>query len=166
VTTVALAFRVLISLTVVVAILWGASRMLRKKAGLGGRAARGDMIQVLARRGLQKNISVAVVQVGQSILVLGVTEHNVTLLSGPGPGPGPGPLSGPEAAGPTGIDLTESDRGGASAQSDLSTGWTGLEYPGDGGTPSQEPMVPAGASSSTTAWKLLINSLREHTVRR
>jgi flagellar protein FliO/FliZ len=73
---IAVTFRVLVSLAVVLFLMWGLARLVRRP--LGGRAA--GTVAVLARQQLSRNASVAVVKVGERTLVLGVTDANVTLL--------------------------------------------------------------------------------------
>lgn len=74
----ALAGRVVLSLGVVLVVLWLAARGLRK----GQRRTRhGVAVDLLARQPLAQRSSVAVVQVGERALVLGVTEHRVELLA-------------------------------------------------------------------------------------
>ncbi|GAB3598191.1 hypothetical protein GCM10027446_27860 [Angustibacter peucedani] len=74
----ALAGRVVLSLVVVLVLLWLAARGLRKGQQ---RTQHGIEVDVLARQPLAQRSSVAVVQVGERALVLGVTEHRVELLS-------------------------------------------------------------------------------------
>lgn len=69
--------RVIFSLAVVLLLMWGLARLVRKP--LGGRGAGG--LAVLTRQGLSRGASVAVVRVDDRALVLGVTEASVTLLA-------------------------------------------------------------------------------------
>jgi flagellar biogenesis protein FliO len=115
---VALLVRVVVSLGVVLAVMAGAGAVLRRSgvvgtAPLGKRGARRSrpVVEVIARHGLSRGASVAVIRLGGRALVLGVTEHQVSLLTevdpaeldapaefdesaaGPaGPGMGPGAL--------------------------------------------------------------------------
>jgi len=115
---VALLVRVVVSLGVVLAVMAGAAAVLRRSgvvgtgpAGRRGMRRRGMPVEVIARHGLSRTSSLAVVRLGERALVLGVTEHQVTLLTevdpaeldappdpdemfvGPaGPGIGAGPL--------------------------------------------------------------------------
>jgi flagellar biogenesis protein FliO len=59
-----------------------AARLLRRRQlGLGGARPRPQLpLQVLARHGLSRTASVSVVQVGEHVLVLGVTESSVEVL--------------------------------------------------------------------------------------
>jgi flagellar biogenesis protein FliO len=115
---VALLVRVVVSLGVVLAVMAGAAAVLRRSgvvgtapAGRRGMRRRGVPVEVITRHGLSRTSSLAVVRLGGRALVLGVTEHQVTLLTevdpaeldappdpddsfgGPaGPGMGPGAL--------------------------------------------------------------------------
>ena len=109
--------RVVVSLGVVLASMWGTAAVRRRRGGVGtaparrGTRRRGVPLEVIARHGLSRTSSIAVVRLGGRALVLGVTDHQVTLLTevdpaeldalpdfddalvGPaGPGTGPGPL--------------------------------------------------------------------------
>ena len=115
---VALLVRVVVSLGVVLAVMAGAAAVLRRSGVVGtamsgkrGLRRRTVPLEVVARHGLSRSSSVAVVRLGGRALVLGVTEHQVSLLTeidpteldapsepddvaaGPaGPGIGAGPL--------------------------------------------------------------------------
>jgi len=107
--------RVVVSLGVVLVVMAGAAAVLRRSgvagtAASGRRGSRGRLpVEVIARHGLSRGASVSVVRFGGRALVLGVTEHQVSLLTeidpaeldapsddtvaGPaGPGNGPGVL--------------------------------------------------------------------------
>lgn len=77
--TLGLALRVGLSLACVLGLVWLFSKGVLKGApkGVAGRGR----VQVLARQALSRTSSVAVVQVGETALVLGVTEQQVTLLT-------------------------------------------------------------------------------------
>jgi flagellar biogenesis protein FliO len=88
----ALIVRVVISLGVVLAVTAGAAKVLRRSgvAGVGvgpsaggrGRGGRRPApVEIVARRGLSRGASVTVVRLGSRTLVLGVTEHQVSLLT-------------------------------------------------------------------------------------
>jgi flagellar biosynthetic protein FliO len=115
---VALLVRVVVSLGVVLAIMAGAAAVLRRSGvvGTSGMGKRGGLrrravpMEVIARHGLSRSSSVTVLRVGGRALVIGVTEHQVSLLTeidpaeleappespdaaaGPGPGIGAGAL--------------------------------------------------------------------------
>jgi len=82
---VALVVRVVVSLGVVLVVMWGAATVLRR-SGVAGTAARRGVrrkapVEVIARHGLSRGASVTVVRLGGRALVLGVTEHQVSLLT-------------------------------------------------------------------------------------
>ena len=75
--TVFLALRVIVSLAVVLGVLWYLQKKLSKR-GIG-RAA-GKAVTLIGRQALGPKASVAVVEIEGRRLVLGVTEHSVTVL--------------------------------------------------------------------------------------
>jgi flagellar biogenesis protein FliO len=83
----ALLVRVVVSLAVVLVVMWGAATVLRR-SGVTGTAATGRRggrrkppVEVIARHGLSRGASVTIVRLGGRALVLGVTEHQVSLLT-------------------------------------------------------------------------------------
>jgi flagellar protein FliO/FliZ len=72
-----------VSLGVVIGLMWAAATMLRRRgltpAG-GRRPTRGVQVEMLARRPLGRNASIAVVRIGERSIVLGITDHQVTKL--------------------------------------------------------------------------------------
>jgi flagellar protein FliO/FliZ len=72
-----LVLRVVLSLAVVLGLLWFVARTSSRR--LGG-AARG-LVRVVARQPLARTASLAVVEVGDRVLVLGVSENGVSLLT-------------------------------------------------------------------------------------
>lgn len=64
-------------LCVVMAVMWGLFRLARR--GPGGRT--GSVVTLLARQPLGRNSAVAVLRVADRALVLGVTDHHVTVLA-------------------------------------------------------------------------------------
>jgi flagellar biogenesis protein FliO len=74
--------RLAFSLALVLGLMVLAARLLRRRQlGLGGARPRPQLpLQVLARHGLSRTASVSVVQVGEHVLVLGVTESSVEVL--------------------------------------------------------------------------------------
>ena len=73
---VTMALQTTLSLVVVVAIIFAASRLLGRASGQGG----SGVLDVLARQGLGRSASVAIVRVADRAYVLGVTESQITLL--------------------------------------------------------------------------------------
>jgi flagellar biogenesis protein FliO len=103
----ALLVRVVVSLGVVLAVMWGAAAVLRRSGVTGtaslvrrGGVRRKAPVEVIARHGLSRSASVSVVRLGGRGLVLGVTEHQVTLLTEIDPAELDAPPE--EAAGPAG----------------------------------------------------------------
>ena len=76
--------RVVVSLGVVLAVMWGTATVFRR-SGMAGTAASGRRprrpVEVVARQGLSRGASVTVVRFGRRGLVLGVTDQHVTLLA-------------------------------------------------------------------------------------
>ncbi len=77
--TLALTLRVGLSFTFVLALMWLAARLLRGK--ISGRSA--GIVEVMARQQVGRGASVAVVRVADRALVVGVTEHGVSMLGEP-----------------------------------------------------------------------------------
>lgn len=73
-----LTVRIVFSLLVVVALMWGMAKLARKP--LGARRG-GGLIEVLGRQQLSRGASVAVVRVADKAMVLGVTDGRVSLIS-------------------------------------------------------------------------------------
>jgi len=119
--------RLVFSLAVVIGIMWAAATMIRRRGlvPMGGRRpGRGVQVELLARKPLGRNASIAVVRVGERSMVVGVTDHQVTKL---------------DDADVDELDLNESG-----------TNWT----------------VPPGVSGPATAWKTMLEQLRNRTARR
>jgi flagellar biogenesis protein FliO len=74
--------RLAISLAVVLAVMALAGRALRSRAMPGSSKGRRKVaaIEVIARQGLGRNASVAMVKAGGKVLLLGVTEQHVNFL--------------------------------------------------------------------------------------
>ena len=116
--------RLLFSLAVVMGLMWAAASMLRKR-GMGvakSRSAHGADIELLSRRPMGRNTSIAVVRVGEKAIVVGVTDQRITKL---------------DDAEVAEIDLND----GAN--------WT----------------APNGVPGPATAWKAMLDQLRNRTVR-
>ncbi|MFG1925781.1 flagellar biosynthetic protein FliO [Cryptosporangium sp. NPDC048952] len=69
--------RAIFSLTVVLFLMWGLARLVRRPSGGRGLAS----LSVLSRQPLSRGASVAVVKVDDRALVLGVTDAQVTYLT-------------------------------------------------------------------------------------
>ncbi|MFZ4583733.1 MAG: FliO/MopB family protein [Acidimicrobiia bacterium] len=129
------------SLAIVIGLMWLAGRVMRNR-GMGGRPRKGDaQLEVIDRKNLSKTASLALVRVGDRTLLVGVTEHGISNLT--------------EVAQPQPIALTLVDEP------------SGTNGPVPLGAPAELPlMAAASADESGTAWKMLVDQLRERTVRR
>jgi len=126
--TLGLFMRLILSLGVVIGLMWAAATLLRKKgimpnAGAKRRQVRGAQVELLARKPLGRNASIAVVRVGDRSMIVGITDHHVTKL---------------DDAEVEEIDLDEG------------TNWT----------------VSRGPAGPTTAWKAMLEQMRNRTIRR
>jgi flagellar protein FliO/FliZ len=138
--TVSLMLRMVFSLGVVVTLMVLCARVMRKRGMAGMRKAAKTMdITVLARRGLGKHASVAVIETGGRQLIIGVTDQRVTLLG--------------EADEDLALDLELEE---------LTSEHHGTVAPRDA-LPAAKPAL---ALSSSSARKGLLDSLRDITVRR
>jgi flagellar biogenesis protein FliO len=79
--------RLVTSLAVVLGLMYGITAFLRRK-GIGGfaptkakRSVEGADVEVLARKPLGRNASIAIVRAGAKSMVLGITETSVTMLT-------------------------------------------------------------------------------------
>lgn len=84
---VGLLFRLVLSLTVVIGLMVGIAAVLKRR-GFGGfsptvRRSQGAsaQVEVLVRKPLGRNASIAVVRAGSKSMVLGVTDTHVTMLT-------------------------------------------------------------------------------------
>ena len=109
VSTLALLLRLVISLVVVFGLMAGCASLMRR-SGMGGPSTkrRGLPVEVLARHSLGRRASVAVIRAGGRGLVLGITDHTVTLLAEGDPDEfdrsslaQPGPIESSPRTGPT-----------------------------------------------------------------
>ncbi|HET9442525.1 MAG TPA: flagellar biosynthetic protein FliO [Acidimicrobiales bacterium] len=75
--------RLLVSMAVVLALMAIAAKVMRRRGvGVGpGRPGRRATIEIVARHGLSRNASIAVVRAGGKALVLGVTDTAVRVLA-------------------------------------------------------------------------------------
>lgn len=97
--TVALLLRMAVSLAVVLAVIVWAARVLhRRQGGLLGRVQREVPVTVLARQSLSRHAGLSVVEVGPRILVLGVTDAEVSLLTTLDPSELTEDIAGPSSA--------------------------------------------------------------------
>ncbi|GAA3043583.1 flagellar biosynthetic protein FliO [Actinokineospora globicatena] len=132
--------RVFIALLLVLAALWVAARLARRPMR---NRRRGGTMDVLARTQLSRGASVTVVQVDQTALVLGVTDHQVNLLhiADVASFAPPEPRQAPDKTG------------------------TAVDSPG-GSSTSDKPGVLTGSALSPSTWKQALDALRERSVRK
>ncbi len=134
--------RLVLALALVIGLMLFSAKLLKKR-GIDlatGRRGRGHHHQVdlLARRALTRNASVAVVRVGGRTLVLGVTDQHVTMLTEAQP---EAALAAAAADGVQ-LDLTEEAQ------------WTAL------------PVVAGASLPAGSPWKTVLDTMRERTLRR
>lgn len=73
--------RLVLSLGVVLALMVGAAKLLQRGTGMRPVRGTGAQVRVLARQGMGKRASVAVLAVGGRALVVGIGDDGVQLLS-------------------------------------------------------------------------------------
>lgn len=74
--------RMVVSLAVVVGLMYAVAKVARKRLGVGTVGMpKAQQLQLVARQTLGKGAAVAAVRSGDRLLLLGVTEQNVSLLS-------------------------------------------------------------------------------------
>jgi flagellar biogenesis protein FliO len=73
--------KMVLSLAVVLALVWGLSRLAKKKLPLANGSGKAGLIQVLESQCLGIKKSITLVKVPGSVLVLGVSPDRVSLLS-------------------------------------------------------------------------------------
>jgi flagellar protein FliO/FliZ len=79
--TLALFARLIVSLGIVIGLMWLAARTMRRR-GFGGPSRRpGVHVDIVARRTLGRNSSIAIVRAGSQGLVVGITDHQITKLA-------------------------------------------------------------------------------------
>ncbi|MBT8225271.1 MAG: flagellar biosynthetic protein FliO [Dactylosporangium sp.] len=132
-----LSLRLGFTLLVLLGLGWAVLRVTR-----GGAHRRGRAVTVLTRQHLTRNSAVAVVQVADRALVLGVTDHGVSLLT------------------ETDLDAVREPRPRTDARPGPPT-----DVP-TSPVPDARPGPLAGSALSPQTWKDALRALRERTVRR
>jgi flagellar protein FliO/FliZ len=139
-----------VAMIVVMGLLFFASSMLRKRGLMNPKSkAAGPNIELVARKGLGRNVQVAVVRTAGHQFVLGVTEHQVTLLAEE------------ELSDIASLDAIES----FDSFEDLYESTEVITTPSGG----HRTSASNGAQQFATpgqAWKTLLDGLRDRTVRR
>lgn len=143
-----LALRVGLSLAIVLGLMWFVARVLMDK--MGGRAT--GAVELLTRQQVGRGASIAVVRVADRALVLGVTEHAVTMLGEP--------INDLAAfattpATPPGTSVVLSESAGRRPQDNPTPGAL---------TAMSKPL--AGSILSAATWRQALQVLRDRTVRR
>jgi flagellar protein FliO/FliZ len=164
----------LLALCIVLGLMWGLSRFAKRRGRAGGGSRPGQVVTVVARQALSRNTTVAVVQVMDRAMILGVTDGQVTLL-------GDTDLAAVQerlAPTPRAITVRRPRLGSAPAAD--------KEFPGDLADPADpstdtrpteltdQDVVAAvtprsalsGSALSPDTWKQAVEALRERTVRR
>ena len=80
--TIGLFFRLILSLGVVIGLMWAAATVLRKRGltPMPGKRPAGLQVELLARKSLGRNTSIAIVRVGDRSMIVGITEHEIRKL--------------------------------------------------------------------------------------
>ena len=134
----ALLGRMAISLAVVLVLMGAVAKFARKRGGFGLGSPRGAKVEVVTRHSVAKSASLAVVRVGGRDLLVGITPSTVSLL-----------LDGEEGS----LVPAEAQRDQQPEQHEIRAGLQGLA-----------PAVQGNLPSSP--WKVMLDQLRERTVRR
>ena len=71
-----LAIRVVVSLAVVIGLMWAISRLTK-----GRTTTKGVPLEIVSRAAVGKKAAVVVLRIGERGLVVGVTEHSMSLLA-------------------------------------------------------------------------------------
>jgi flagellar biogenesis protein FliO len=80
--TLAMFARLVFSLAVVIGLMWASAHVLRRRglAPAARNASKNVQVEMLARKSLGRNSSIAVVRVGGRSMVVGITDHYVNKL--------------------------------------------------------------------------------------
>jgi flagellar protein FliO/FliZ len=163
-----LALRVGLSLACVLGLVWLFSKGMLRTGGGGG--VHRNHVQVVSRQPLSRVASVAVVQVGDRALVLGVTEQHVTLLTETDLPPALDPEARTERAQltlGTGPDSTERAQCTSETPPDSTerAQCEAARVQGPAKLPQQRGPLTGSALSPAT-WSQAVEALRERTIRR
>lgn len=162
--TAVLVARVVVSLACVFGLLWWLGRRVNGKGGRGVlRPRTSTTLAVVGRQSLGGRQSVALVAVGERRLLLGVSEHGVTLLTEVAPEPAepaPGPVTLREPLDPA--DLERLLEGPAADQ----------DTPTPSAPAARKPAVPMqrnpleGSILDAHTWRRAVVAVQERTTRR
>jgi len=148
---ISLAIRVVLSLAIVLGIMWAISRAMRGRAP----AIAGLPLQVIARASLGKRSSIAVISVGGRGVLVGITDHQVTLLGDVDVPTGSQPRS--EVRTKLDVPQFSDDPGAEDPLHELDSLSLARAQQPDGAL--------AGSLLSPTTWRQSVSALRERTVR-
>ena len=144
-----LGVRVVFSLAVVLAMMWGLSRVMRGRTP----TSKGLGLDVVSRTSLGKHAAVVVLRTGDRGLIVGVTDHTVSVL---------GEMELPQDAAPvevrTPIEITADGRALEVAQAPRS-------HRRRVAAPAGTPSALAGSVLSPVTWRQTATALRERTTR-
>lgn len=190
VSTLELTLRMVVGLTVVVGLLWLATRTARNRLQLGGQAS---VLEVCHRQQLTRSATVALVRSGRRHFLIGVNDGAITLLADGDElaTPPTGPAGSAQHRVPTPTDADPTDPGPTGPSGELEIELGSRPEPAEADRSSPQPTleseprsgrsrIPVGigarsptagrrrprAPSPTTPSPGLLNSLRERTVRR
>ncbi|WP_372594064.1 flagellar biosynthetic protein FliO [Actinotalea sp.] len=170
--TVVLGLRVALALACVFGLLWWAGR--RMAGTPAGRRARATSLDVVARQSVGQKASVALIEVEGRRLLLGVSEHGVTLLTEVEPVPAE-----PQDAAER-IELDPEELAALARLDELEglvpehAGTTAARTPSTRPTPpaARKPAVPTprnpleGSVLSAATWRQAVVAVQERTIRR
>ncbi len=142
-----LVVRVVFSLLVVLAMMWGLSKALRGRSA----PSRAASLEVLSRTAVGRHASVVVLRTRDKGLVVGVTEHSISVL---------GEMELPQEAAAevrTPLEITADGRAGAPAPVPRS------RHPA--AAPAGKPSALAGSVLAPATWRQTASALRERPVR-
>ena len=108
--------------------------------GRGGKARSATLLDIVARKPLGRNAQLAVVRAGNKTLVLGITEHQITMLS-------------------------ESDAGWLDEPNDFE-GFETEPLKQDAIGTQRTGLLNAAQRSTFPTWKTMLNDVRDRTARR
>jgi flagellar protein FliO/FliZ len=139
-----LVLRIVFSLLVVLALMWGVARIARRPLSRRG----GAVLTVLARQQLSRGSAVAVLRVLDQALVLGITDHQITLL------------------GEADLATVEQQQGVVRRSTVQLTGTSPVPPAGIEDAGVARPGRLAGSVLSPRTWAQVVEFLRDRTVRK
>ncbi len=153
-----LALRVGFSFMVVIGLMWVMARVFRGK--LGVRSA--GSLEVVARQQVGRGASVAIVRIADRAIVVGVTEHAVTMLGDP-----ISDHSSLDPSEPATADTAQTESGEVRDVRDVFAARRSLTGTTSAPAPSSIPTGKlSGSVLSPATWRQAMQVLRERTVRR